>query len=98
MRGNAGERELSSSFAGITLIRFYGYDLSLALSLSKCPSSVSGQTPRELYSTKLRKKVLKPVTFIPCFSYYSKFNHYEGNPYFRFIGRLFNCRYCSKNN
>jgi len=30
MRGNAGEKGelLSPSFAGITLIRFYGYDLS----------------------------------------------------------------------
>src|SRR5438477_7069301 len=98
MRGNAGERELSSSFAGITLIRFCGYDLSLALSLSKCLRQAQGQTPRELYSTKLRKKVLKPVTFMPFFSYYSKFNQHEENPCFRFIGRLFNCCHCSKNN
>src|SRR5438045_9010841 len=97
MRGNAGERELSSSFAGITLIRFCGYDLSLALSLSKCLRQAQGQTPRELYSTKLRKKVLKHVTFMPFFSYYSKFNN-EENPYFLFIGRLFNCHPCSKNN
>jgi len=33
MRGNAGEKGelLSPSFAGITLIRFCGYDLSLPL-------------------------------------------------------------------
>ena len=57
MRGNAGEKErelLSPSFAGITLIRFYGYDLS--------PALASGH-PGNFIATKLGKKVLKSVTF-----------------------------------
>jgi hypothetical protein len=53
MRGNANAGEkgelLSPSFAGITLIRFYGYDLSLAL----------GGTPRELCGPKIRKESFK---------------------------------------
>ena len=53
MRGNAGERELSSSFAGITLIRFCGYDLSLALRQAQC------QTPRELLRHKTKKESFK---------------------------------------
>ncbi len=59
MRGNAGEGVLLSSFAGITLIRFCGYDLSLALSCRSALRQAQGQTPRELYRTKLRKKSLK---------------------------------------
>ena len=48
MRGNAGEKGelLSPSFAGITLIRFYGYNLS--------PDIVG--TPRELYGCKTSKE------------------------------------------
>ena len=51
MRGNAGEKGelLSPSFAGITLIRFYGYNLS--------PDLIG--TPRELCDAKIRKESYK---------------------------------------
>ena len=80
MRGNAGEKGelLSPSFAGITLIRFYGYNLS--------PDLIG--TPRELCGAKLAKKVIKSVTFWHFDAYYSKFNYYEENIYSR-LGRFF---------
>jgi hypothetical protein len=56
MRGNAGEKGelLSPSFAGITLIRFYGYNLS--------PDIIG--TPRELCGGKISKESYKECNIL----------------------------------
>ena len=81
MRGNAGEKGelLSPSFAGITLIRFYGYNLS---------PDIIGH-PGNFVAAKLAKKAIKSVTFWHFDAYYSKFNYYEENIYSH-LGRSFN--------